>query len=113
MLYTTIPAFVIALVIYFILGMRYTTETVDSSAVDSILTGLATQFDFSPLISIITLIPLVVVVVLAYRQVSALAVIYASLVGMFIAMIINGYNIYEMMSFMNYGFVIDTEVLRM
>jgi len=111
MLYTTIPAFVIALVIYFILGMRYTTETVDSSAVDSILTGLATQFDFSPLISIITLIPLVVVVVLAYRQVSALAVmVIASLVGMFIAMIINGYNIYEMMSFMNYGFVIDTGI---
>ncbi|MDD4583044.1 MAG: Na+/H+ antiporter NhaC [Eubacteriales bacterium] len=109
MLYTTIPAFIISLVLYLIIGMRYTSDSVDTTAVDNILTGIASKFDVSPFISIITLIPLVVVVVLAYKQVSALAVmVIASLVGMFLAVIINGYSIYEMMAFMNYGFVIDT-----
>lgn len=109
MLYTTIPAFVIALVLYLVLGMRYSSESVDTTAVDNILTGLSSNFNLSPAVSLITLIPLAVVVVLAYKQVSALAVmVIASLVGMFLAVLLNGYSIYEMMSFMNYGFVIDT-----
>jgi NhaC family Na+:H+ antiporter len=109
MLYTTIPAFVIALVIYLVLGMGYSGESVDTAALDSILGGLSSNFNFSPGIAIISLIPLVVVVVLAFKQVSALAVmVIAALIGMFLAMILNGYTIYEMMSFMNYGFSIET-----
>lgn len=109
MLYTTIPAFVIALVIYLVLGMGYSGESVDTAALDSILGGLSSNFDFSPVFALISLIPLVVVVVLAFKQVSALAVmVIAALIGMFLAMILNGYTIYEMMSFMNYGFSIET-----
>ena len=109
MLYTTIPAFILSLVLYLLLGMKYTASTVDTTAVDEILTGLNANFNITPLTALISLIPLVLVVVLAFKQVSALAVmVIASLVGMVLAMIINKYSIYEMMSFMNYGFSIDT-----
>lgn len=109
MLFTTIPAFIISLVIYFVIGMRYSAASVDTSAVDSILAGLSANFNVTPLVALITLIPLVAVVFMAFKKVSAIAaMVVASLIGMVLAIVINGYNIYEMMGFMNYGFVIDT-----
>lgn len=111
MLYTTVPAFVIALAIYLVLGMGYSADSVDTTAVDAILGGLSANFNFSPGAVVASLIPLAVVVVLAFKKVSALAVmVIASLVGMLLAMLLNGYGIYEMMSFMNYGFSIDTGI---
>ncbi len=109
MLYTTIPAFIISLVLYFILGMKYTSENIDTTAVDTILKGLESSFHLGAGPALISLIPMIAVVVMAFKQVSALAaMVVASLMGMVIAMFVNGYSLYEMMSFMNYGFVIDT-----
>jgi len=111
MLYTTVPAFVIALVLYLIMGMKYSSDTIDTTATDTILGGLMANFNISPGIAIITLLPLVLVVFMAVKQISAMAVmVAASLFGMFIAIFVNGYSLYEMMSFMNYGFSIDTGI---
>jgi NhaC family Na+:H+ antiporter len=111
MLYTTIPAFVISLAIYFFLGMKYSADAVDTTAVDTILAGLSANFNITPLVAIITLIPLIAVVIMAFKQVSAIAaMVIASLIGMVLAILINGYSLYEMMSFMNYGFSIDTGI---
>ena len=111
MLYTTVPAFVIALVIYLIIGMKYTADDIDTTAVDAILAGLASNFNVSPGFALLSLIPLAAVLIMAFRQVSALAaMVVASLIGMLLAIFVNGYNIYEMMSFMNYGFSIDTGI---
>ena len=109
MMYTTIPAFIISLILYFILGMKYSADSVDTTAVDALLKGLSSNFNLSPGIAIIACLPLIAVVVMAFKQVSALAaMVIASLFGMILAIFINGYSLYEMMSFMNYGFVIDT-----
>lgn len=111
MLYTTVPAFIISCVLYLVLGMRYSADSIDTSTVEVLLAGLSENFNIAPGYAIIAMIPLVVVVVLAYRQVSALAVmVIASLVGMILAMILNGYGLYEMMGYMNYGFSIDTSI---
>lgn len=111
MLYTTIPAFVISLVIYFILGLQYNADSIDTTMVNVILDGISENFNISPGIAVLSLIPLASVLFMAYKQVSALAaMVIASLIGMVMAMIINGFSIYEMMSFMNYGFSIDTGV---
>ncbi|NLM08868.1 MAG: Na+/H+ antiporter NhaC [Clostridiales Family XIII bacterium] len=111
MLFTTVPAFIISCAIYLVLGMRYSADSIDTSTVEVLLTGLSENFNIAPGYAIIAMIPLVVVVVLAYRQVSALAVmVIASLVGMILAMILNGYGLYEMMGYMNYGFSIDTGI---
>lgn len=113
MLYTTVPAFVIALIIYLVLGFRYNAETIDTTMVNVILDGIADNFNVSPGIALLSLIPLAAVLIMAFKQVSALAaMVVASLIGMVLAMIVNGYNIYEMMSFMNYGFTIDTGIFE-
>ncbi len=111
MFYTTVPAFIIALIIYLILGFRYNADSIDTTMVNVILNGISDNFNVSPAIALLSLIPLAAVLIMAFKQVSALAaMVVASLIGMVLAMIVNGYSIYEMMSFMNYGFTIDTGV---
>ena len=111
MLYTTIPAFVISLVIYAILGMRYNASSIDTTAVDAILTGISQNFKVTPSYALISLIPLIAIVIMAVKKVSALmAMVIASIIAMLLAVITQGYGIIEMMSFMNYGFTIDTGV---
>lgn len=111
MLYTTVPAFILSLIIYLVIGFRYNADTIDTTMVNVILKGINENFNVSPGIAIVTLIPLAAVLFMAYKQVSALAaMVVASLIGMILGMIINGYSIYEMISFMNYGFSIDTGV---
>lgn len=111
MLYTTVPAFVISLIIYAILGMKYNASSIDTTAVDAILSGISQNFNISAMYVLLSLIPLIAIVTMAIKKVSALAaMIVASIIAMIIAIIAQGYGIIEMMSFMNYGFAIDTGV---
>lgn len=107
MVYTTGPAFIISLVIYAILGLRFGSGTIDTNQIDTILNGLQSNYYISP----ITLIPALVIVVLAIKKFSGLAVmVIASLLGAAFAMIFQGYGLGEMLSFMNDGFVSDTGI---
>lgn len=109
MVYTTGPAFLISLVIYFIIGFQFKGGDVDTTAVSTILGGLQKSFNMRPIDSILSLIPLVIVIVLAVKNVSGVAVmVIAALAGLVLAVILQGRGIYEMMNFMNYGFSIKT-----
>lgn len=111
MLFTTVPAFIISLVLYGFLGMRYSATAIDTTSVDSILQGIQGSFNISPLHVLVSLIPLVAVIFMAIKKVHAIAaMIVASLIAMFIAILFQGQSILGMMSFMNYGFSIDTGV---
>jgi len=112
MFYTTVPAFVISLIIYTLLGMKYSASNIDTTSVDLILRGISQNFNITPIYSLISLIPLACIIFMAVKKVNALAaMVIASIIAMLFAIITQGYNILEMMSFMNYGFVIDTGVL--
>lgn len=111
MFYTTTPAFIISLILYGILGMRYDVTSIDTTAVDTILTGISQNINITPMYALISLIPLIAIVIMAVKKVNALAaMVIASIIAMVFAIITQGYNIIEMMSFMNYGFSIDTGV---
>jgi NhaC family Na+:H+ antiporter len=107
MIYSTGPALVISLIIYLIMGLRFRGSALDQSQIDIILNGLSSNYFISPA----TIIPAVVVIVLAIKKVGGLAVmIIASIVGMLFAMIFQGYSLAEMMDYMNYGFASTTGV---
>lgn len=113
MLFTTVPAFIISLIIYLVIGFRYTADSIDESTVRVILQGINDNFNVTPGAAIISLIPLAAVLIMAYKQVSALAaMVVASIIGMVLGIILNGYSVYEMISFMNYGFKIDTGIFE-
>lgn len=111
MMYTTIPAFIISLILYGIIGMKYDASSIDTTAVDAILTGISQNFKVTPLYALISLIPLITIVIMAVKKISALmAMLIASIIAMVLAIITQGYSTTEMMSFMNYGFTIETGV---
>lgn len=111
MMYTTTPAFIISLILYGIIGMKYDASSIDTTAVDAILTGISQNFKVTPLYALISLIPLITIVIMAVKKVSALmAMLIASIIAMVLAIITQGYSTIEMMSFMNYGFTIETGV---
>lgn len=107
MAYTTGPAILISLVIYWILGLKFSSSTIDNSQISIILDGLKGNYFINPL----AFIPPVIVIILAIKKVGGLAVmIIASLVGAAFAFIFQGYSIGEIMSFMNYGFTSSTGI---
>lgn len=107
MMYTTIPALIISLVIYAVMGLQFAGGTIDAEQIAMVLDGLTGAFN----IGLIYFIPPIIVVFLAIKRVPGLAVmIIASLIGAAFAMIFQGYSIAEMLTFMNYGYVSTTGV---
>lgn len=107
----TVPGFILALIASVFFGMSYTKGQVDTTQINQLLTALSTNFDLSPLSAMVSLLPMIVVVFLAFRKFNALAtIVISAMLGMVIAIFFQGHTITEMMSFMNYGFVIDSGV---
>lgn len=107
MIYSTGPAIVISLVIYGFLGMKFSGGAVDTNQINAILQGLKENYFVSP----IALIPPILVIVLAVKKVSGLAVmVIASVIGAIFAMIFQGIGLGEMLSILNYGFTSSTGV---
>ena len=107
MAYTTGPAILISLVIYAIIGAGFKADSIDNQQVNSILTGLKENYWINPA----TMIPPVLIIVMAVKKVSGLAaMVIGSLVGMIIAMIFQNYGLSDMLNFMNYGFTSETGI---
>lgn len=107
MAFSTGPAIILSLIIYLIIGFRFSASSINTEQINVILDGLKGNYFINPL----AFIPPVIVVVLAVRKLGGLAVmIIASLIGAAMAMIFQGYDIGEMMNFMNYGFVSETGI---
>lgn len=105
----TVPGYILALIVSVFLGFKYAKGQINDDQLGNLLTTLSDNFNVTPVYAIISLIPVVLVVVLALRKFNALAtIVISALTAMIIAIILQGYNLLEMMSFMNYGFVIDT-----
>lgn len=105
----TIPGFIITIIFFIFLDLRFNTGEIHSAAVEGMLNVLSTNFSLDLLHALISLVPMLLVLILALKKVNALAtIIISAMVAMFIAIIIQGYSITEMMSYMNYGFKIDT-----
>ncbi len=107
MMYTTGPAVIISLIIYALIGLKYKSGMIDTAKVEEILVGLKENYWINP----VTLIPPIVVIILAVKRMSGLAVmIIASILGMLFAMIFQGYGLGDMLSIMNYGFTSETGI---
>lgn len=111
MMYTTIPAFVISLVLYLVIGMKFSAKNIDTSSVQVILDGIGDNFNVTPLYALIGIIPMILVIVLGVKQVNAVVtMIIAGVVGMVIAILFQGHGVLEMMSFMDSGYVMDSGI---
>ena len=109
MLYTTVPAMIIAAVLYFIISMRYSAETLDTTIIISMQQALTQNFNINPLLLLVPIIT----VVLAVKKVPPIAALVASaLLGIVMAFIFQGgiYDIKTIMSSLGTGFSINSDI---
>lgn len=107
MLYTTGPAMLITLVIFFVLGLDYGGSKIDTTQTDQLLAGIRDNFQ----ISLIAFLPPLVVLILAVKRVAALAVmVIGCLAGALLAISLQGVSAGDMMNFMNYGYKAETGI---
>lgn len=107
MLYTTLPALVIALILYGILGIRFTDNQLDYSRVNIIIDTLSNSFVITPWL----LLPPLLVIILVLLKIPALPGLLAgSIFGGAIAAIFQGAGIGDIIGAAHYGFSIETGV---
>src|SRR5699024_5157614 len=81
MLFTTVPAFLIALIVYIVMGMKFAENKIDDAKIDAILNNLQANFVISPWLLLIPLI----VILLVFKKVPALPALTAGIVLGFLA----------------------------
>jgi len=107
MLYTTVPSFIIALILYAIIGAKYAGQALDTGNIDIILSGISSNFNISPLL----LLPPVIVIILVVLKTPALpGLIAGTAVGGLFAAIFQGSGLGDIIDAAHYGFGIESGV---
>jgi len=100
MLYTTLPGFIISLILYLIIGFRYSGGTVTGDNLHLILNTLEETFNLNPIL----LLPPIVVLLLIFMRKPTLPVFTIGItLGCVLAFIFQGSNIVE---------IVDTMLIR-
>ncbi|MBQ1786039.1 MAG: Na+/H+ antiporter NhaC, partial [Turicibacter sp.] len=109
MMYTTVPAYVISLVLYLILGFKYTGQSLDMAQIDIIKETLVSNFNtLSP---ILLIAPASVIIMVILKMPALPALLAGSLMGGLFAIIFQGANLGDVMTAMHYGYESHTGVL--
>ncbi len=98
MLWTTVPAFIVSLVIYGCVGAQASGE-IDLSGVNEILAGISKTFRMTPLV----LVPPLAVLVLAYRRFPTLPVLWIAVALAVPLAMMQGYDLKEIVKAMLAG----------
>lgn len=105
MMPTTIPAMLIAFVIYLFVGGQTTTDASQLEQIALFKEGLNTHFD----LGFLPLIPLLVVMALAFFKISPIPALFIGFIlGAVVAVFNYGYNLNEVLTFAHSGFKIST-----
>ena len=107
MLWTTAPTFIIAVIIFAVIGMGYSTENADLSTVTEITEGLASAYKLG-LPALIPLVALIIMMVLKTPSVPSLAL--AAIIGALTAWLYQGNGFADSLYLMMHGNVIETDV---
>ncbi|WP_254533464.1 Na+/H+ antiporter NhaC [Natrinema gelatinilyticum] len=105
MLYTTIPGYVIGLVVFLAIGMQYG-GSAEPENIAAMTQGLQEAFSLSPIL----LVPPVVLLVLSYRQYSTVPVLWIAILTAIPLAVYQGYGITEIAGAMAAGPEVSTGV---
>lgn len=108
MMWTTIPPYLISLVVFTFLGFKYSGTNYDPTTVLEYTNGINALFS----INIMTLLPIVVVIILLVKKTSAIpTILIGAVIGGLIAITVQGVSLKEVITVMHKGFKIDSGVL--
>ncbi|SHI42883.1 Na+:H+ antiporter, NhaC family [Dethiosulfatibacter aminovorans DSM 17477] len=105
MLYTSGPSIVIALIMFFAMGMKYGSTQVDSSAVDALLLDINGAFVITPVL----LLPPVLIIIIVIKKIPAIPGLASGvLLGAVFAYFVQGKGMTDIIAAMHYGFLANT-----
>jgi NhaC family Na+:H+ antiporter len=105
MMYTTVPTYIICLIIFTFLGFYYTAQAMSEQELSTLSGLLDVEFAISPL----TLLPLVVLLALSINRTPAEASMLASVAtALVLAILTQDRNITEVLNSLHTGYVSDT-----
>lgn len=106
-LHTTIPSFLIALLLYLIIGLRYDTSSMNLENIELIKEALSTTFVISPWL----LMPPIIILITAVKKVPAIpSLLLATAVGSLFAMIFQKASLVDVLDVLQNGYVGETSV---
>lgn len=101
----TVPSAVICIILYYIVGLRYSSGTVNYEEINSVVSTIQANFHTG----IIALLPAVFLVVLLVMKVPSIpSILGGALFGGFIAIVYQGRSLSEVISFLWNGYSIDS-----
>ncbi|SDM30721.1 Na+/H+ antiporter NhaC [Halarsenatibacter silvermanii] len=106
MLYVTVPGFIIALIMYGIIGLGFAEGAIETGQVSLITETLAENFNLNPLLF---LAPVFVLTMIVLKVPPIPALLGGAVLGGIFAMIFQGEGLGTILDTMHYGFVIETE----
>lgn len=107
MMYTSVPAIIITLILFFILGRGYTGETMDYSQIELITNGIQQQFIITPLLLVV---PIMIIVVVVLKVPAIPGLILSFLAGGIAALIIQGSSIADIVEAAHFGYSSTTGI---
>ncbi|KAB7707087.1 Na+/H+ antiporter NhaC [Bacillus aerolatus] len=107
LMYTTIPCFVISLILYIILGFQLDEQVQNTKNIELIMSTLEANFNLSPIL----LLPPLIVLFLIFKQKPTLPVFgIGILLGCILAVFFQGRDLLEIANTLNNGFTDTTNV---
>lgn len=108
MLYSTVPAFLISLVLYGIIGFKYSGQSIDSTQINIMKDTLLSSFNtLSP---ILLIAPALVILMVVLKVPALPGLLIGTLLGGFMAIIFQGASIGDVINVMHYGYLSETGV---
>lgn len=105
MMYTTAPSYIITIIIYLLLGMKYSGGRLDTGQIDAILSSLQSGFVIHPLL----LLPPALVIVMVIKKMPPLpALMIGALLGAVAALAVQGYSLAQVLEVAQNGYVSKT-----
>ncbi|MGL4337489.1 MAG: Na+/H+ antiporter NhaC [Turicibacter sp.] len=107
MMYTTIPAYLLSLILYTVIGLQYGSQSIDLSQVSLIQETLSSNFN----ISLLSLLPIVVVIGLSLLKKPAIFSMSAGIIaGILVAITLQSQTISTALMSLNTGYTTPTHI---
>lgn len=105
MIYTTGPSFLISLVLFGIIGMRYAGGELDTVAIQNLLDTMSGTFFISP---VLLIVPCLVIGMVIFKIPAIPGLFGATVVGAIFAVVFQGAELGSIIDIANNGFVLET-----
>ncbi|WP_203363150.1 Na+/H+ antiporter NhaC [Bacillus sp. REN10] len=106
MLFTTIPALAISIIIYFFLGLSFKNQGAGLEEVKALQNELGDMFIISPWL---LLVPAIVLALIAMKTPALPGLVIGSILGGIVAVVVQGVTLGEILSIMVNGFTMETD----